>query len=549
MMSLKIGTASAMCALVVAGLGSVATAEDALPRREDVMASMRDGVRLATTVYFPTSGDPAPAILIRTPYNKNSVRGMVKGFVDFGYVIVTQDCRGRFGSEGEYVPFQDDARDGYDAVEWTAAQPWCNGKVGMWGGSALGITTNMAATALPPHLVCGYVVVAPTSWRDEALYMGGVWRKSLIDGWMAAQGATEVRIDWSRRPIMDPYWEPMEIYLHHDKMRIPIYNVGGWFDIFQKGSIENFLGLQARGAQGARGNQKLLMAAIGHGPLGSRFKNFPNEGGDTRPDDARRWFDYWLQGIDTGIMDEPPIRYFLMGDAETPDAPGNVWIETETWPPESLPTSYYLLEDGTLATQPPASGSESKTAYRCDPAHPVKTIGGQNLVIPKGPMDQREVGERADYFRFHTEPLTEPVTVIGPLEVQLWVETDAPDTDFMAKLVDVYPDGYEALLADSALRLRYRKGPDQEIMMTPGGVEKIELDLWYTAYVFNRGHRIGVHVAGSNDPRFDPNPNTGKPLRSDDETRVAVNAFHHDADHPSRIILPVVGNEIWAAIE
>ncbi len=506
----------------------------------DEMVAMRDGVKLATSIYFPDGEGPWPTVLVRTPYNKDGIKGFSKGFNERGYVVVAQDCRGRFKSEGDYVPFKTDAEDGYDAVEWSAAQKWSNGKIGMWGGSALGITSNLAATAAPPHLLCAYVIVAPSSWRDETLHINGIYHKELIDGWMGAQNATEVRKEWTKKAVSDPYWDWMEMPLHYEKVQIPIYNIGGWYDIFQKGSLKNFVNLQEKGAGKAKGNQKLIMAALAHGPLGSRFKEYPNKGADTRGDDQFRWFDYWLKGEQNGIMDEPPFRYFLMGDAETPGAPGNEWRTADTWPPKAETVSYYVQADGTLSNSAPTGTDESATQFVYDPKNPVKTVGGLNLIQNRGPMDQREVGERADYFRFMTPPLEAPVTAIGPVKVELYVETDAPDTDFMAKLVDVYPDGYEALLTDAGLRLRYREGLDKEVMMTPGKIAKIEIDLWNTANVFNTGHRIALHITCSNDPRFDPNPNTGKPLRADDETRIAHNAFHHDAAHPSRILLPVV---------
>ncbi len=524
-------------------LGAFAHAADqpqvkAEPRSEDFMVSMRDGVKLATTAYFPEGQGPWPVVLFRTPYNKNSNKGGAKGFTERGYVMVAQDCRGRYKSEGEYVPFRTDREDGYDAVEWCAAQKWSNGKVGMSGGSALGITTNLAATAAPPHLVAGYVVVAPASWRRQALWVGALYRKELMDNWMEAQKSTEVRKEWQAKAIMDPYWDWAEIADQHKAIQIPMYNVGGWFDIFDQGTVENFVGLQAHGGGRAKGNQKLLMAAAGHGAIGPRLK-YPKDAGDLRGDDQYRWFDYWLKGIDNGIMKEPPIQYYLMGDPETPGAPGNQWQTANSWPPKTKTASYYLIGDNKLSTERPKE-KNSASRYVYDPANPVKTYGGPNLTIAKGPMDQRPIGERPDYLRFNSDLLAEPVTVVGQVSVELYVQTDAPDTDFMAKLVDVYPDGYEALILDNGLRVRYRKGLDKEVTMTPDKIEKIEIDLWSTANVFAKGHRIGVHVTSSNDTRFEPNPNTGHPFRADAESRKANNAVWHDAKHRSRILLPVM---------
>jgi len=501
---------------------------------------MRDGVYLAATVYFPSGDGPWPTLLARTPYNRNGLRGQGTELARQGYAVVAQDVRGRFASDGDYVPFFHDREDGYDTVEWAAAQPWSTGKVGVFGGSAVGVTANMAAAAAPPHLVCAYVIVAPSSWRTQSLWMGGLWRKEMIDGWMANQGATEVRKLWERTPIADPYFDRFEIGLAHERIAIPMYNVAGWFDIFLQGGIDNFVGLQSRGAGQARGHQKILIGPFAHGQLTSRLQ-FP-AGANIRRADMLEWFDYWLKGEPNGVMDEPPIRYYLMGDAEDPSAPGNVWLTAASWPPAAEPRSFYFQPGGALAETPPVE-SASASAYVYDPDHPVPTVGGANLVFrSKGPEDQRKIGERADYLRFVTPSLEEPLAVVGPLSAELFVSTDAPDTDFLVKLIDVYPDGYEALIQDSGVRLRYRQGFEREHPMTPGEVARVAIDLWSTAYVFNRGHRLSAHVTSSSDPRFDPNPNTGAPLRAEDgpPARPARNTLHHDRPRPSRLILPVV---------
>jgi hypothetical protein len=254
---------------------------------------------------------------------------------------------------------------------------------------------------------------------------------------------------------------------------------------------------------------------------------------------VHRWFDRWLKGIENGVDREPAVRYYVLGDPEAPGAPGSEWREATSWPPQARETAFYLAGDGKLLRAPPEA-KESKTTYTYDPADPVPTTGGANLILGgKGPMDQRAIAGRQDYLRFATEPLDAPLEVIGRVRAELFVDSDAPDTDFAVKLVDVYPDGYEALLLDGILRARYREGFDREVFLEPGKVVRVKVDLWSTAVIFNRGHRIAVHVTSSNDPRFDPNPNTGKPLRSSPERRVARNTVHHDAAHPSGILLPV----------
>jgi len=507
--------------------------------QETTMVSMRDGVHLATDIYLPEGDGPWPCVLSRTPYNKNGNRGTAKRFVKEGFAFVSQDCRGRFKSEGQYSPFQTDHLDGYDAVEWIAQQEWSDGKVGMAGGSAVGITTNLAATQVPPHLLCGYVVVAPASARRQTVYNGGVYRKEMNDGWLKGMSATEAIAEAMLNPPASSFWDWREISDFHNRIRIPICNVGGWFDIFGQGTIDNYVGLQANGAGLAAGNQKLIMGPIGHGPLGGRLK-FPDAGrSGFGVDHQIRWFSRWLKDEDNGIDREPSVRYYMMGDTTDPEAPGNRWREADSWPPPSRPTSFLLqVGNGLARTAPESPGS---VTYTYDPAETVPTIGGANLISGgKGPMDQRKIEERQDYFRFQTEVLEEPVEVAGRVSVDLYVSSDAPDTDFVAKLVDVYPDGYEALLCDGIIRARYREGFDREVMMEPDKVVRVRIDLWSTAIVFNEGHRIALHVSSSNDPRYDPNPNTGHPQRADDETRVAKNTVYFSKQHPSRILLPVV---------
>jgi uncharacterized protein len=323
-------------------------------------------------------------------------------------------------------------------------------------------------------------------------------------------------------------------------IRTPVYNYGGWYDIFSEGNIQNFAGLQTKGRKGARGNQKLMMGPWAHGTL--EEVKYPANSVINTNEEAMRWFDYWLKGIDNGIMKEPPVKYYLMGDATDPHAPGNEWLTAAGWPVPAKSTSYFLASNGRLDSRV-IDQQESTQSYSYDPRNPVPTVGGGNLYLKKGPMDQRATGERKDILKFSTTPLQQPVGITGKVTVDLWAESDAPDTDFMAKLVDVYPDGSERLVLDSAVRARFREGFNREVLMKRGQVYKFTIDLWCTSLVFNKGHRIAIHVTSSNNERFDPNPNTGKPLRADSETRVAVNAIHHDRAHPSRVILPVVAIE------
>lgn len=494
------------------------------------MVAMRDGVKLATDVYLPEGKGRWPVVLTRTPYGKGNGDPL---WTNNGYVFVAQDCRGRFKSEGKYAPFMDDHLDGYDTIEWIAKQPWSNGKVGMTGGSAMGITANQAAITAPPHLVAMYVQVAPASAYQHAVYTGGVFRKEMNEQWLQRQNAADLLKLTFDHYKDDGYLSIREGRLHWERVQVPVYNVGGWYDIFAQGNIDNFVGLQTRGGGLAAGNQKLMMGPWAHGQV--EEVKYPNAALDT----AVRWFDYWLKGINNGIMDEPPVRYYAMGDTTDAKAPGNEWRTAAAWPVPAKTTSYFLQANGHLSEALPDE-TKSSSVYQYDPKNPVLTVGGALLFGKKGPMDQRVIGARKDVLKFATAPLAAPVEITGPVTVELWAESDAPDTDWTAKLVDVYPDGAERLVLDSALRARFREGFDREVFMKKGEVYKFKVDLWSTSLVFNKGHRLALHVSSSNDPRFDPNPNTGKPMRADNETRVATNTIHHSRAYASRILLPVV---------
>lgn len=514
------------------------------PGATEVMAEMRDGVKLAGNLYLPQGTGPFACIVQRTPYGKDAMFANPAGtkkYTDAGYAYLVQDVRGKGRSEGFYQAFINDAFDGYDTVEWMARQSWCNGNVGITGPSAMGITGNLAATMAPPHLKAAFVVVAPST-RLTGSFIGGAFKQKDSGDWSRGQGITEEVIARNAASYPDSaFWANTEINENRKYIQIPIYNYGGWYDIFNEGNVRNFTYLQNEGAKGARGAQKLEMGPFGHGPL-SGDMDYPNGGGLGANDNEIRWFDYWLKGIDNGIMDEPPVKAYMMASARKGAVSAkNRWMSFGNWPPAPNNVSYFLQPDGGLTTKKPPADGRART-YSFDPKSPVKTIGGANLTFERGPMDQRPIGQRPDYLRFQTAPLTKDVVIAGPVTMELWAATDGPDTDFMVKLVDVYPDGYEAIVLDSVLRTRYRNGrmPDQIEMMTPGAPAKLTIDLWDTALTFEKGHRIAVHVTSSNAPRFDVNPNTGENPGPNAKPRVARNTVYLDASKPSAIKLPVI---------
>lgn len=524
---------------------ALAAAADAAPLQTH-MVPMRDGVKLATDVALPPGDGPWPALLARTPYDKQGVP--VQLIAMQGYAAVSQDVRGRFGSEGKALAFLDDGwgerQDGYDAVEWVAAQTWCNGIVGTFGPSALGITQNMMAGAAPPHLVCQHVAVACSDMYRQAVYQGGGFRKALVEGWLGGNKWPAENLElMTAHPHYDAFWEMLSPESRHSHVTVPTYQLGGWYDIFSQGNIDSFAGLQTRGGEGARGRQKLVMGPWTHGGMTKR-----QQGELTYPANSltrgglvgmKRWVDYWLKGVATGIADEPPVAYYVMGDVDDPNAPGNEWRTAPAWPVPARETAYHLRSDGRLTTDRP-SQDEAPQSYTYDPSDPVPTIGGANLLLPAGPRDQRPTEARDDVLCFSTAPLRRPVEATGRIRVRLYAASSARDTDFTAKLTDVYPDGRSMLVLDGIIRARHRGSMRSEELLEPGKVYDLRIDLWSTSIVFNAGHRIRVDISSSNAPRFDPNPNTGEPFRASERTAIAENTIYHDAAHPSALLLPVI---------
>jgi len=511
---------------------------------QTVMVPMRDGVKLATSVFLPEGQGPWPVVLVRTPYNKDGLAGPAVEANKRGYALVSQDFRGRFASEGDdYLVFSHEGwgqhQDGYDTVEWIAEQDWCNGKIGGFGISAPGIALNMMAPSAPPHLTCCYVSVAFSSMYHQSAYQGGAFRQALMVKWLEACKFDPKNLETIRaHPDYDDFWKALDCERVADRVNVPMMFVGGWYDIFIDGTLNSYTTINAQGGPNARGKCRLVMEPYGHGRSDDLV--FPNAG-HPKAADMWNWFDVWLKNDGRGIDEIPAVQYYVMGDPNDPNTPGNQWRTAENWPVPAEEKKIYFYRDNRLRLRPPEE-VYGALSYKYDPNDPVPTIGGANLSISKGPKDQRPVENRSDVLVFDSPPLRRHVEITGPVKVKLWASSTAKDTDFTAKLCDVYPDGRSMLVLDGIVRARHRRSMDTSELMEPDKIYEFEIDLWATSLVISPGHRVRVAISSSNAPRFEPNPNTGEHSGHGDKMQVATNTIYLNAEYPSHIVLPIAAH-------
>lgn len=516
-------------------------------RKFTEMVEVRDGVKLATDVFLPEGEGPFPAVLARTPYNKDVSAGFGEGGARAGVAVVIQDTRGRFASEGANLPFHTDGwgslGDGFDTVEWIKEQDWYNGKLATHGGSAGAITQFLLSGSGTEEIAFQHLVVGAPSLFHGCVYQGGVFRKALIEGWLAGTkfDPEALRI-WSDHSWDDDFWKERNTTRRWDKVNWPAVHVGGWFDIFAQPTIDGFRGFNEHGGPKARGSQWLIMGPWTHGVLQPKAGELSFPGADRVPDDAADHGKYWarfLKGTNTGAGSESRVYYYVMGDVRDETAPGNEWRKSNRWPPfEADARAIYLNKDRGLSLSRPEA-NEASLGYDYDPAKPVPTVGGPQLTIPAGPRDQAEVETREDVLVFTSEILQQPLEVTGRVGAKLWVSSTGVDTDFFVRLCDVYPDGTSYNLCEGVLRTRFREGFETEKFVTPGEVYPLEIDLWSTSVIFAPGHRLRVHVTSSSDPGYAPNPNTGERFQRSTNQKVVKNTVWMDERHPSHVLLPL----------
>jgi uncharacterized protein len=561
--------------------------------QHNVPMKTRDGVTLFADIYRPRSGDKFPVILMRTPYDKsvNWAISPVSRMVPRGYVVIIQDVRGRYTSEGEWYPFKHEQADGYDSVEWAATLPYCNGKVGMMGASYVGATQMLAAIARPPHLVAIAPNMTASNYHDGWTYQSGAFEQWFDQSWtsdLAQNTLTRLidrntnalvgvptlplvnfpvfnfgqlpadaqltallapyYLDWLAHPDYDDYWKQWSIEEHFSQIAVPMLQVGAWYDIFNAGTLRNYLGAKKYGAtDAARTEQHLLIEIGGHSGFGRRIGDVdfgPHAVENEYTDVILDWYDYLFKGIKNQFATDKPVKLFVMG--------ANEYRQEDDWPPpESRMTKYFLHSggranslrgDGSLSTAAPKS--EPADAFVYNPSNPAPTMGGplccdENRMEP-GPRDQRSVENRDDVLVYSIGPLQHDLEVTGPITADLFVKSSAVDTDFTAKLVDVAADGFARNLTEGILRMRYRASAEHAALMNPGQIYEISLDLWATSNVFLRGHSLRLEISSSNYPRFDRNLNTGEEIRLGHNFVSATNTVLHDTQHPSALLLPIM---------
>ncbi len=553
-----------------------------IQRNEPV--EMRDGVALATSLYLPGGQGPFPTVLVRTAYNRV---GLYDSFFPVhGMALVVQDCRGRYASGGEWDPFVNEAADGADTLEWLHRQPWCDGRVGMFGDSYLAATQFDAAreggdllTALNPRFMSG------DCWK-RAYYCDGAFSLALTWSWLcfespgrtseaatlpmfdvenllrrlpivsldAESGAGEARFyrDYVRRNRYDEEWAALNLGGSYDRFTMPVLLTGGWYDNYPAEAFRGFLGLRAQApTDELRDAHRLLIGPWPHGMSASTTLGELDFGEEAleENDSTHRWLDCILHGGKASDFQEAPIRIFVMG--------ANRWRDEYEWPlARTRYVEHFLRADGRLSAEPPAS--EAPDAYTYDPTDPTPTHGGNHSVGPynpglyelakPGPYDQRPVEERSDVLVYTSEPLADDTEVTGHVVLKLFASTrpehdsETTDTDWVARLTDVYPDGRSINITEGVIRARFREGiygPPK--LIEPGRVYEYTVDLQATSNVFMAGHRIRLQVTSSNFPLWDRNLNTGNDPATDTQIVVAEQAVFHDAERPSRLVLPVVG--------
>jgi uncharacterized protein len=561
--------------------------------QRNVSCRMRDGVSLYADVYRPAGEGPFPVILMRLPYDKTQAETInyshPSWYAQRGYMVVVQDVRGSWASEGVFTPFLSEAEDGYDSIEWAARLPGANGRVGMYGFSYAGATQLMPATLRPPSLLTICPALTASQYYEGWTYNQGALALAFTMSWAVSLAEMEARrakddeamtmlraafansqawnwylpltefppltgkygsyfFDWLAHPTYDDYWRRWSIDEDYSRLTIPALHIAGWYDVFLTGSVKNFIGMRNEsGSDVARARQKLLVGPWTHMPWAPTGLTSDLRGcGPGIVDDMQlRWFDQFLKGEETGVLDAP-VSLFVMG-AET-------WRDFPDWPPPgSEPVRWFFhskgransrFGDGTLSLDAP--GGEPSDLFTADPMAPTTSIGGHsccfNFVAPMGPADQREAEEYNSVLVYTSEPLVEPTELIGDVTVTLYAATSARDTDWTARLCEVHPDGRSINLQEGIVRARYRESQSEPSLLEPDRIYRYDIPLGPVGVRIAPGNRLRVTVSSSDFPQWDRNLNTGDHLfrQRPSAAVVATQTVLHNTEHASHLTVHTV---------
>jgi predicted acyl esterase len=546
---------------------------------EDVAVEMRDGVILMSDVYLPPGRGPFPLVLSRTPHGTKTGRAFqpVLGhfFAEDGFAFISQNVRGRFGSEGIFNAFEadQDMLDAYDTIDWIVAQEWSNGIVGVMGESYGGYTAM--AAAMTGHSAVKALASANVSLMDETRVLDGAFALQSFGKWiLGIDDPDSGSLDFDHLPLIsmgeanearDVMWrDTVSAYLDttlslrakaldaYEKIKVPAVHFGGWYDTVTRGTIGNWAGVKLYGGDAdASELQWLVMGPWDHGSMSVQFaseapptmpgnRDIGQEAFTVYGDKLLEFFSYFLKREDNGFIDVPRVQYFNIGQ--------NRWRYGEQWPPkESRLRSLFFhssgnaasADDGFLDFVPPQD--EVPDSYSYDPANPVRITEGTDVWARASELKDRSVLlNRDDVLTYETGPLLNEMDVTGPVSVEIYASSSATDTDFSAALVDVDPDGHSLLVCEGILRASFRDREAEPGQIEPGDIYVFTIDLWSTSYTVPAGHKLRVEISSSNFPRFARNLNTGEIFGTGDRVRVAKQVIYHDRHYPSRLILPVI---------
>jgi predicted acyl esterase len=521
-------------ALFVAVTLAWSAAASAQVIQAEEMVAMRDGTRLATTVWR-VDDTPRPVLLRRTPYGRAIAADAVAGVLGQGYVLVSQDVRGRGGSEGTFIPFQGDADDGFDAIGWIAEQPWSNDRVGTYGGSAEGITQLMATGAAPAALECAIPMVA-TADMHEAIYPGGAWRTELGTAWLNGLMEPEALAQLRMHEARDAYWDAMRWDATEiARVDIPIFMIGGTFDIFAIGTPATFHA--ARTGSMRQGDQFLLFGPWVHG-AGQRMN-----GELLFPEGAlyAAYIAELLAFFDWCLKDGPrptwaPVRYWVTELAGSGTEPLGEWRDAQDWPPPSTAITFAVNADGTLA--PGTTADAAPVELPSDPINPIPSLGGGNLTTAAGPYDQGAIDARDDVFIAETAPVGQLVEVIGDVRASIFASSATDDVDVIVRLMQVTPSGQSILLTDGIRRGRFVRSLAQAEPLTPGMPARFDLDVGPVSIALAPGHSLRIAIQATSSPRYEPNPGTSAPIATAVPQATTLR-LHFSSTEPSTIVLPI----------